>query len=315
MIQQYSIKEGVAKKTFGQAQFIIVKDASNRDEKEFIKKYKLPEDVFLLDDLTPVAPRIERLYDTDLGDILILVIANVALLPKNEGVESRLESHTFILSAEKLYWFTVVNDTNLDHDLMEKYNSKFDSLESILIYTGLTAYSHLEHELQNQKEMIDELHESAKTSTKNSVLVQASETEKDLVLLGHTIDAMSATYGRLIADDEFRERLSDSRLVYDIKWYSQQVQRLSAVYKDLLMTVSGLFSDIMTNNLNKIMKFLSSFALVLSGASLVGELWGINAGGLFFEHHKYGSMIVFAIAFLAAFLVYLYIRNKDFFDD
>ncbi len=71
----------------------------------------------------------------------------------------------------------------------------------------------------------------------------------------------------------------------------------------------------MNNNLNKIMKFLSSFALILSGASLVGQLWGINAGGIFLEDNEYGAIIVFTIAFLASFAIYLYIRSKDFFDD
>lgn len=315
MIEKYNIRAGVAEKNSKQGQVVIVKDASHHEENNFIQKYNLPEDIFLLDSLTPVAPRVEQLNGTDLGDVFILIIANIALDSKDKDVEKRLESHTFILSDEQLYWFTQEEITNLDTDLINKYNSKFNSLESILIYAGLTAYSHLEEELKKQKETIDKLHESAKVSTKKAILVEASETERDLILLQHTIDAMSDSYHQLINYETFINNLNNSRLIYDIKWYSQQVKQLSNLYRDLLMAVSSLFSDIMSNNLNKIMKFLSSFSLVLAGASLVGELWGINAGGLFLENSEYGSIIVFALAFLVAFMIYIYLKSKNFFDD
>ena len=119
----------------------------------------------------------------------------------------------------------------------------------------------------------------------------------------------------LLDDDEFTNTLDNDMLVHDVKWYNRQVNRLVHVYRDLFDAVSSLFSDIVSNNLNILMKFLSSISIVLAASSFIAELWGMNTGGLPFEFNDYGFLIMFIVSLISGFSMYLFLKNKHYFDD
>lgn len=293
----------------------IYHDPSDEDRTNFINELDLPEDVFDFDDIPHIAPRIESIYNENLGDTLIFVFANIIDVDKNTEVEKRLESHTFILGQEVLYWFINNKDSTLDEELLKKKGTETNSLQSILVNAGLISYTNFADELQKQKRVIDELNRRAVNTTNRGVLIGVSDTERNMVMLQHTIDTQEQAFTKLLEDEEFIEKLDQPFLVHDVKWYNRQVKKLVDVYRDLLDTASSLFSDIMSNNLNQLMKFLSSLSLILASTSLIGELWGMNTGRLPFEESGYGFWLMMGVAILAGIGMYIFLKNKEFFDD
>lgn len=293
----------------------IYRDPSDEDRTNFINELDLPEDVFDFDDIPHIAPRIESIYNENLGDTLIFVFANIIDVNKNTEVEKRLESHTFILGQEVLYWFINNKDSTLDEEFLKKKGTETDSLQSILVNAGLISYTNFADELHKQKRVIDELNRRAVNTTNRSVLIGVSDIERNMVMLQHTIDTQEQAFTKLLEDEEFIEKLDQPFLVHDVKWYNRQVKKLVDVYRDLLDTASSLFSDIMSNNLNQLMKFLSSLSLILASTSLIGELWGMNTGGLPFEESGYGFWLMIGVAILAGIGMYIFLKNKEFFDD
>lgn len=316
MNKTYKITSNGLEKTDAQDSILrIYRDPSDDERIDFIQELDLPEDVFDFDDIPHVAPRIESLYNENLGDTLIFVFSNIIDVDDNTSVEKRLESHTFILGQEVLFWFMNDKDSTLDEQFLKKKGSQTDSLQSILLNAGLISYTNFTDELHKQKRVIDELNERAINTTSRDVLIDVSDTERNMVMLQHTIDTQEKAFTKLLEDEEFVEKLGQPFLVHDIKWYNRQVKKLVHVYRDLLDTASSLFSDIMSNNLNKLMKFLSSLSLVLAATSLIGELWGMNTGGMPFEESGYGSWLMMGIALLAGIGMYLFLKNKEYFDD
>lgn len=316
MNKTYKITSNGLEKTDAQDSILrIYRDPSDDERIDFIQELDLPEDVFDFDDIPHVAPRIESLYNENLGDTLIFVFSNIIDVDDNTSVEKRLESHTFILGQEVLFWFMNDKDSTLDEEFLKKKGSQTDSLQSILLNAGLISYTNFTDELHKQKRVIDELNERAINTTSRDVLIDVSDTERNMVMLQHTIDTQEKAFTKLLEDEEFVEKLGQPFLVHDIKWYNRQVKKLVHVYRDLLDTASSLFSDIMSNNLNKLMKFLSSLSLVLAATSLIGELWGMNTGGMPFEESGYGSWLMMGIALLAGIGMYLFLKNKEYFDD
>lgn len=84
------------------------------------------------------------------------------------------------------------------------------------------------------------------------------------------------------------------------------------IYRDLLETIGGLFSDMMDNNLNHLMKYLDSAALVVAVPSLIAGLWGINTGGLPGKENTIGTILVFGLAILVGILTAIFLSRKDF---
>lgn len=317
MIKTYDITEnGLQKSDSDNSILKIYDDPNDHERKKFIDTYDLPEDVFDFDDIPHVAPRIEKVHNEKLGDTLIFVISNILDVEEKTDVENRLESHTFILGEKELFWFMNKESSNLDQVLLKYKGPEIDSLQSIILNAGLLAYTHFTDELSKQKMVIDDLNNQAESSaTRRQVLVDVSNTERNLVILQHTIDTQREAFEKLLEDEDFIENLDNPHLIHDIKWYNRQVQKLVNVYRDLLDSASSLFSDIMSNNLNKLMKFLSSLSLILAASSLIGELWGMNTGGLPFEQHEHGTWIMIGVTVFAGVAMYLFLKNKEYFDD
>ncbi len=308
-------EDGIQKSDNKNCNLEIFKAPSAQEKEQFIQTYSLPNDVFYFDDMPEIAPRIETLSNKYLGDVSIFVISNIQINGAEDSVEDRLESHTFILTEEKLFWFMDKNTTKVDQHLFDSDDKSTNSLESIIVKTGLFTYKNFALELDKQKKRMDSLHRLAIHSTSNEILISVANTERDMVMLQHTIETQEIAFEKLLDDQEFVTNLNNDFLTYDIKWYSRQVNQLVVVYRDLLDATSSLFTDIMSNNLNQLMKFLSTLSLILASSTFIAGLWGMNTGGLPFQTHKYGTLIMLIVSILAGIFMYFYLKNKDRFDN
>ena len=295
--------------------FTVYKNIPTEDEQSFLEYYHLPKDVFYFGDLSPIAPRYEKIHNEQLGETIIFVLANVMHIGEKSMIEHRLESHVFILGKERLFWFIKGSESNLDKKVLEIHQKDIHSLQSILIYAGLQSYTNFTKELNEQKNRIDKLNEQADQTTSNRILLEVTETERNLIMLEHTIYSQEDAFEQLLKDENFLEKLNNDLLVHDIIWYNRQVKKLVHVYRDLFDAVSSLFSAIVSNNLNKLMKFLSSLSLILAASGFIAELWGMNTGGLLFKNHAYGTYIMILVALIAGLTMYIFLKNKKFFDD
>ncbi len=308
-------KNGVEASDASYSNLTIYKQASSDERNQFLTAYELPSDVFNFFDMPSIAPRIEYLNNKKLGPTMIFVLANISENPSALSVEERLESHTFILSSDQLFWFINKGVSNLYEELFASDTAVIQTLESIIMSVGLLAYQHFADELRRQKQTIDYLVNQADHKTSNEILINVANTERDMVMLEHTLDTQEQAFSKLLADRQFIKQLNNDELAHDIKWYNRQVNKLVHLYRDLLDTVSALFSDIMSNSLNKLMKFLSSLSLILSSAGLIAELWGMNTGGLPGEQSDYGTLVMFSVAFIAGLAMYLFLNKRNYFDD
>lgn len=314
MKEYYLISErGITESDEEKANLEIHRTPNANDKEKFIDSYKLPKDIFHFDNMPEIAPRIETLDNEILGNLSIFVISNIDILINDSSVENRLESHTFLLTQDKLFWFMHKDNIDTYQYLFTPDFQNIDSLEAFIVSIGLLTYKNFTFELIKQKKRIDDLHNQALGSTSNEVLISVADTERDMVMLQHTIETQEIAFTKLLEDDSFLKNLDNSSLVYDIKWYNRQVHQLVEVYRDLLDATSSLFTDIMSNNLNQLMKFLSGLSLILASSTFIAGVWGMNTGGLPFEGHPYGTGIMLIVSMLAGFLMYLYLKSKDHF--
>lgn len=293
----------------------IFKDITDAEENEFLASYNLPKDVFYFDDIKPVAPRYENITNIQLGETLIFVLSNINPTNPPSNVEERLETHVFLIGEKESFWFIKDGYSILYDQLVSTYSDEINTIEDFLMYTILLSYVNFTRELEFHKQKINFLNTQANHQTSNQILNEVTQTEQNLVILEHTIETQEIAIDNLLDDEDFIGTLDNDMLVHDVKWYHRQVNRLVHVYRDLFDAVSNLYSDIVSNNLNVLMKFLSSLSIVLAASSFIADLWGMNTGGLPFEFSDYGFLIMFIIALVAGFLMYLFLKRKHYFDD
>ena len=194
MAQTFKFKDGkFTESSSDEASVLFFHSLSSEGKQEYVARFNLPSDVFALDEIPSVAPRFEEIPHQDSDDSLVVVFSNVSNGNNHIPVEDRFETLTFILQNEQLFCF-LQEDSVFDQNLIHHYKDKFASIESVLVYAGILMYSNLYAELQQQKAAIDDLNNKAKNSTSGDVLRKVADTERNLVILEHTIETLDETY-------------------------------------------------------------------------------------------------------------------------
>ena len=81
---------------------------------------------------------------------------------------------------------------------------------------------------------------------------------------------------KLLRSDLIRRFPDDEDLLEDVIIENKQAIEMCAIYRDILSSTMDAFSSVISNNVNDIMKVLTSLTLVLSIPTLIASIWGMN---------------------------------------
>jgi len=118
-----------------------------------------------------------------------------------------------------------------------------------------------------------------------------------------------------IQRSNFLKIKDEERLDYlgDIVIDNQQALEMSEMYSNILNGTMDTFASIISNNLNGVMKRLTSVTIVLMIPTLIASFYGMNVDHLPFAHHAYSFVIVFTLSIaIAAGFTFFFVRKKWF---
>jgi len=87
---------------------------------------------------------------------------------------------------------------------------------------------------------------------------------------------------------------------------------MCSIYRNIISSTMDAFASIISNNLNIVMKILTSLTVVLSIPTLFASLWGMNVG-VPFQNNPYGFWIVIAITVVASLAAFTVLWRKKMF--
>ena len=102
----------------------------------------------------------------------------------------------------------------------------------------------------------------------------------------------------------------DEDILEDAIIENRQAIEMSKTYSDILTSTMDAYSSIISNNLNGVMKFLTSLTILISVPTLIASIWGMNVE-LPFEKTPYGFGILMVISVVIAFGAYIWLKRKD----
>ena len=309
MIKHYSISQEGIKKSDSSGNWLILHGATKEEQDQIVKEYDLPEDIFLGATEAEEVARFEPLYETKLKNVFLLIVLN--LEKYEDKIENRLEPVLFIISDELIITNLAERSTFIER-FIKRFGEKVRNFDELVAYSIFKVYTHYTKELQEIKVVIDELDESARKTTKTQELVRLADTQRAVVYLDHTLKGQKKVLGTLWDRDSFTDELNDPHLVFNIQQRQEQAEKLINLYRDLLETVGGLFNDMMNNNLNQLLKYLDSAALVISIPALISGIWGMNTGGLPGKEQGTGFLWVIGLSVVATAITIIHLKRKDY---
>ena len=124
-----------------------------------------------------------------------------------------------------------------------------------------------------------ELHKSMK----NQELIKLLDLEKSLVYFTTALKSNEIMIGRLSIQKKFRLNTDHRDLLDDVLVEYRQGIEMASVYSNILSGMMDAFASVISNNLNVVMKFLTSVTIILMLPTLVSSIYGMNID-LPFQH-------------------------------
>lgn len=147
-----------------------------------------------------------------------------------------------------------------------------------------------------------ELHKSMK----NKELIQLLELEKSLVYFSTALRSNEIVMEKMMRLEAIKKYPDDEELLEDAIIENKQAIEMANIYSNILSGMMGAFASIISNNVNIIMKMLTSITIVMTIPTMVSSFFGMNVGIPFAESPNAFAMVMLismTLATMAAFIL------------
>ncbi len=117
-------------------------------------------------------------------------------------------------------------------------------------------------------------------SLKNSELIQLLDLEKSLVYFSTSLKGNQVTLQKLMRGKFIKMYEEDQDLMEDVLIEVRQAIEMSEIYSSILSGTMDAFASIISNNLNNVMKVLTSMSIILTIPTMIASFYGMNVSGL-----------------------------------
>ena len=166
--------------------------------------------------------------------------------------------------------------------------------------------------LLSYKKQIDELDTNASQTVKNTELREMTDLTRKLVFFEHTMNDQSETLTAFFDAPQLQS--FSNKVIDNTQTRQRRLTKTIHIYRDLLSSIGSLFTAMMNNNLNHLMKYLDSAGLVIAVIALVTGFMGMNVGGLPWKTSTNGFILTCIVALILATATGIYLKRKRFSD-
>jgi len=263
--------------------------------------------------------------EVDDGELLILI--NV---PIYEGTNGNLVYDTIplgIIVSENAVVTVCLKDNPLLKDFefsKPKAFYTFKRTRFVLQILFMTASHYLRYLKQIDKKS-NEIENQLHRSMKNEELIRLLNLEKSLVYFITSLRANEVVMEKLLKshlikfdpDMQLTSQIlkmypDDEELLEDVITENKQAIEMAETYSNILSGMMDAFASVISNNLNIVMKFLTSVTIVLALPTMVFSFYGMNVR-LPFEDIPFAFLIPFGVSLFLSITGVFLLRRRDMF--
>jgi len=146
--------------------------------------------------------------------------------------------------------------------------------------------------------------------SKNKQLIKLLNIEKSLVYFTTSLKTNALMLERLQRLHILSDMDEETENIYeDIVIESKQALEMANIYSDILSGMMDAFASVISNNLNIVMKILTSITIIMTIPVLVTSFYGMNVP-LPFQENPYATLIIIVISVLLSLIAVLFFIRK-----
>lgn len=254
----------------------------------------------------------------ELEDDFMLIIVNIPFVVSKNKYDT---VPIGIIFSEKYFITACLRETKV-LDYFDEDNSKRFSTAKRAHFLFTLFLKNAEYFLKYMRfinNITDDLELKLRKSMENKNLFQLFELERSLVYFITALKDNNAVTERLLRlrKNETITNLitiseDEEELLEDAIIENKQAIEMVEMHSNILGGMMDAFASIISNNLNVVMKFLTSITIILAIPTMIASFWGMNVD-VPFKDHPGGFLYVVGIAFIVSFVSFWGLWKKNLF--
>ncbi len=186
-----------------------------------------------------------------------------------------------------------------------KKENNFDLVLKLLLSSSVWFLKYLKQINQQIKLAEKQLEKSIRNEDLQTLL----QIEKCMVYFTTSLKGNDILIHKIKHIKENREN-ADLELLEDVEIELRQALETTNIYSDILSGMMDAYASVISNNLNVILKLLTSISILLMIPTLIASFYGMNVPNAL-ENNPFGFWIVILISFLISLVGLLIFRRKN----
>ena len=284
--------------------WIQVTCPTEQEQQELEETFNIPD--YFLSDISDTDERAR--YEYDDGWMLIIL-----RIPYVKEIRSRTPYTTVPLGIihKRDVTITVCNfETNMMLDFVsfqQKRGAGFTDYVDMIFRLFLCSAVWYLKRLKQISSLIDKAKHNLDKEVNNESLIGLSRLQDSLTYFVTSIRGNE----NLLAKLKFKLQVDelDADLIEDVNIEMSQARETTSIYSDILESTMDTYSSIINNNMNTIMRTLTSVSIIMMFPTLIASLFGMNViNGM--EHSRWGLMVALTISVFVSGLTWWILRHN-----
>lgn len=254
--------------------------------------------------------------DVEDDDNTILFIIDTPIIEIESGAKVYSTMPIGIIFVRDDYIITVsLNKNPILEDLVEKkikYIVTYKKSRMLLqiFYSNSEMFLYLLKKLNKETEIAENV---LKNSMKNKELLKLLSLEKGLVYFTTSLKSNEVVMEKTMRGNLIKLYDEDEDILEDAIIENKQAIEMAKIYRDILTGTMDAYASIISNNLNGVMKYLTSITIILAIPTMIASYWGMNVP-VPLQENPFGFVLIVVFSILIGVIASLWLKRKGMLD-
>lgn len=254
--------------------------------------------------------------DVEDDDNTILFIIDTPIIEIESGTKVYSTMPIGIIFVRDDYIITVsLNKNPIIEDLVEKkikYIVTYKKSRMLLqiFYSNSEMFLSLLKKLNKETEIAENV---LKNSMKNKELLKLLSLEKGLVYFTTSLKSNEVVMEKTMRGNLIKLYDEDEDILEDAIIENKQAIEMARIYRDILTGTMDAYASMISNNLNGVMKYLTSITIILAIPTMIASYWGMNVP-VPLQENPFGFVLIVVFSILIGVIASLWLKKKGMLD-
>ena len=246
-------------------------------------------------------------------DGTMLFIVDIPIIEKENDSEMYTTMPIGMIVVRDDYFITVsLRDNSIIKELKNKIDKnivtyKKSRLIFQILYQNAATFLDLLKKINKETEIAENV---LKNSMKNKELLKLLSLEKSLVYFTTSLKSNEVVMEKTLRGKIIKLYEEDEDILEDAIIENKQAIEMSKIYSDILNGTMDAYASIISNNLNRVMKFLTSITIILSIPTMIASFWGMNVP-VPMQNNPYGFIILIGFSVIISIIATVWLNKRD----